>query len=76
MNVIEIISRPSPQKLHITEVAFVVKKYVKEKKGISVTIETKPKSKNPFDIAFHMRHIQKLDHAFAKASEYFFNKNN
>lgn len=77
MNVIEIVSRPSPQIVSQDEMEYVVEQYIKERKGADVKIDIE-KGINRNSILARgllLRQLKMLEQAFDEASSYFIQKN-
>lgn len=74
MNIEDIIHKPSPARISIKEMTFVIEQYIKEKKGRDVTINLErglpPRASLIFGHLYQSQ-LKKLNNAFSTASEYF-----
>ena len=73
MNIEDIIHKASPARVSVNEMLFVVKEYIKDKKGrdIDINLEKNLPRHHPLFNHLYQNQLGKLNKAFSTASEYF-----
>ena len=76
MTIEDIIHKASPARISVNEMEFVIKAYIKEKKGrdIDINLERGLNRRHPMFNPVYQQQLGKLNKAFSIASEYFINK--
>ena len=71
----EIVNRPSGSKVGISAMMYVIKAYIKEKKGrdIDINLEKNLHRSHPLFNVVYQNQLKKLNDAYGYASQYFLN---